>query len=216
MDNNIQNTLSSINKLYDKQTYLDMYGSTVVMFIFLTLFFWVIAHYLWIGTDSQVQLQELASLWLRVLGGVTMAIATGIFLQKAHHQQNLLIISLFSIPVFTISIYLYGSYKSNHFLAPNNFVTLYLFNKVNTAFFSTICVAICCGSFLWELSKQMHRGKNNHLKFALLGVLIALTSAILASSKNGVGISLILLSLAVLCGLYLFIRNRQLNINYAI
>jgi len=37
MDNNIQNTLSSINKLYDKQTYLDMYGSTVVMFIFLTL-----------------------------------------------------------------------------------------------------------------------------------------------------------------------------------
>ena len=37
MDNNIQNTLSSINKLYDKQTYLDMYGSTVVLFIFLTL-----------------------------------------------------------------------------------------------------------------------------------------------------------------------------------
>ena len=37
MDNNIQNSLSSINKLYDKQTYLDMYGATVVMFIFLTL-----------------------------------------------------------------------------------------------------------------------------------------------------------------------------------
>ena len=37
MDNNIQNTLSRINKLYDKQTYLDMYGATVVMFIFLTL-----------------------------------------------------------------------------------------------------------------------------------------------------------------------------------
>jgi hypothetical protein len=45
MDNNIQNSLSSINKLYDKQTYLDMYGATVVMFIFLTLFVFFLYTY---------------------------------------------------------------------------------------------------------------------------------------------------------------------------
>jgi hypothetical protein len=190
--------------------------SSLPLFIFLILFFWVIAHYLWIGTDSQVQLKELTSLWLRVLGGITMAIATGIFLQRAHHLQKLLLISFFSIPIFTILFYLYGSYKSHYFLIPNDFVGLYLANKVNTAFFSVICVAIGCASFLWGLLTQIPKGKNNYFKFALLGALISLMSAVLASSKNGVGISLVLLSFAALCGLYIIIRNQQLNIKYAI
>jgi hypothetical protein len=34
----MQNTSDYVNKIYDKMTYLDMYGSTVVLFIFITLF----------------------------------------------------------------------------------------------------------------------------------------------------------------------------------
>jgi hypothetical protein len=164
--------------------------SAIPLFIFLALFIWVISHYLWIGTDSLVQLKELKSIWLRVLGSTAMAIATGIYLQQVRHRQKLLIICFLSIPIFTICYYLYGSYKSHHLLIPNDFVGLYLINKVNVAFFSVICVAICCASFLWGLLTQNTNSKNNYFKFALFGVVIALTSAILASSKNGVGISL--------------------------
>ena len=185
--------------------------SAIPIFTFLTLFFWVIAHYLWVGTDLQVQLKELTSLWLRVLGGVSMAMATGIYLQRVRHQQTLLTISFFSIPIFTICYYLFGSYKDHHFLLPNDFVGLYLINKVNTAFFSVICVGICCASFLWGLLPQTPKRKNNYFKFALVGVVIALMSAILASSKNGVGISLLLLSLAILWGLYFVSRSQRLN-----
>jgi hypothetical protein len=34
----MQNTSEYVNKIYDKMTYLDMYGSTVVLFICITLF----------------------------------------------------------------------------------------------------------------------------------------------------------------------------------
>jgi len=190
--------------------------SAIPLFIFLALFIWVISHYLWIGTDSQVQLKELKSIWLRVLGSAGMAIAMGIYLQQVRHRQKLLMISFLSIPIFTICYYLYGSYKSHHLLIPNDFVGLYLINKVNVAFFSVICVAICCASFLWGLLTQNTNSKNNYFKFALFGVVIALTSAILASSKNGVGISLMLLSLTVLCGFFVVIKDKRFNVNNTI
>ena len=190
--------------------------SAIPVFIFLALFFWVIAHYLWIGADSQVQLKELTSLWLRVLGGVLMAMATGIFLQRVRQQQTLLMISFFSIPIFTIGYYLFASYKSHYFMVPNDFVGLYLINKVNVAFFSVICTGICCASFLWVLLPYTHNQESNHFKFTLFGVVIALMSGILASSKNGVGISIVLLVLAVLCGLYFIIRNQRSKVKSTI
>ena len=42
INGNIDNTLDFINKTYDNLSYFDMYGNSVIMFIFITLFVFVV------------------------------------------------------------------------------------------------------------------------------------------------------------------------------
>jgi len=184
--------------------------STLPIYIFLTLFVWVLAHCLWIGTDSKVQFHELRSLWVRVFAAATMAIACGVFIQQTEKPKRLLILAFYSIPIFTFIYYLYGSFKSHHFLLPNDFVGLYLINKVNVAFTAAIGVSVSIAILLYGYLNQQS-SKNKHFQWALLGILICLLSATLASSKNGIAISLILLCFAVVYGVLIGLLGKSLK-----
>jgi len=184
--------------------------SAFPIYIFLTLFIWVIAHYLWIGVDQIVQFKELKSLWIRVFAAVTMAIACGIFIQQSQKPKKLLFLAFYTIPIFTILHYFYGSFKSNHFLLPNNFVGQYLINKINVAFMAVIGVSVSVAILIYGYMNKKS-SNNRDVKWPFIGILICLVSAILASSKNGIGISVILLFLAIVYGLSLGFLRKSLK-----
>lgn len=171
--------------------------SAVPLAIYLLLFIWILTHYFLFTSNKELQLFELKSLWLRVIAGSVMAIALVIFLQEEIHKRQLFISSVFSISVFTVLFYFYGCYKSQHFITPNDFVGLFLINKVNAAFMAVIGVSVSCANLLWNIRTLNDPLNNSKYKLAIFGVVISIFSAVVASSKNGVAISLFLILLSV-------------------
>lgn len=62
MNDNISNTLDKLNLLYDNQTYFDLYGSTIMIFIFLTLFVFFFYTYFQIIQQKQYIINNWANL----------------------------------------------------------------------------------------------------------------------------------------------------------
>jgi hypothetical protein len=56
--------------------------SSIPIYIFSTIFLWVIVHFLFLVKNYSVQLHELTSLWIRVLGGGIIGVTIGIHLQR--------------------------------------------------------------------------------------------------------------------------------------
>lgn len=163
--------------------------------IFLLIFPWVIFHYVSFSIANEIELNDLKTLWLRCFLGVLMGISINLVIRTRPEFQKYFPIAFFGMSFSVVSVYVYQSSLHHQFLSPAIFLGSYLFdgNKVGTAFFSVIDVAVGCG-YLIYLKKNSNKTFKERLNsviafFILIG--ISLSSSLIANSKNGVAIGLI-------------------------
>ena len=183
--------------------------SVIPLGIFYIIFVWVLVHFFLFSSNYQVQLHELTSLWMRVLGVIIIGTSMGIYLQREVNQQNLFFMAFYSTPLFVCSYFLYTSMIGGHLLDPRVFLVNFLGNKINAAFMSVIGVTIALAYFLFSTNQLQTKSNKIHLSFIFIGILISLVSAILVSTKNGIGVSLILIFFALCCQIYINIKNKN-------
>ena len=176
------------------------------------LLLWVIVHYLFFAQESQQELIEIKSLWVRVLCGMLIATAMGVFIRQPSRMNNLFILSFFGMSISIVAVYLVNSYKLDHLLTPSEFyVFLFDRNKVGAAFFSTVDLAVGYAS----LSYLFYADNIRHAFVKSVGVILlmalSLSASVIANSKNGVGIGAILLTIFVITILIAILRNKPFN-----
>lgn len=162
-----------------------------------SLLLWVIVHYYFFSEEPQLELIEIKSLWLRIFCGMLIATAMGIIMRKPSAMNGLFILSFFGMSISVVAVYIFSSYRLSHFLTPDEFLTNFLFdrNKIGVAFFSTVDLAIGCASLSYFICTDNIRYYFIKLTGIILLVTLALSSSVMANSKNGVGIGVILLML---------------------
>jgi hypothetical protein len=186
--------------------------SAIPIYIFSTIFLWVLFHFLFIVNDYSVQLKELTSLWVRVLGVAIIGIAMGIYLQQIKNKASYFFLFFFTIPCYTILYFLFECYKSGILIEPKVFVGAHLKNKIDAAFAAVIGVTICVVYILWGANRSNSRSKPYKWWLSILGISISLLSAVIAESKNGISISCFILILGIFSWFFLIVKQHQISI----
>jgi hypothetical protein len=137
--------------------------------------------------------------WLRSIAGVIIAIALATAVKQVKKIRFPLLLSISVIPLINLGVYAYQSLLKGVLIPPNEFVTRFLFNKIEAAFFGGIATAICLALLLKNLFKKQKF--NNFVVEVILWtcVLLFAISSLISSSKNGVAISLGLIALFLTC-----------------
>ena len=174
-----------------------------------TLLLWVAVHYYFFSQEPQLQLIELKSLWVRVFCGMLIATAMGVFIRQQSRMNNLFILSFFGMSISIVAVYLFNSYKLNNFLTPSEFfIFLFDHNKVGAAFFSSVDLALGCAS----LSYLFYAVNAGHTFLKSVGITLlmafSLSAAVIANSKNGIGIGSIVLVIFLVLILISILRNK--------
>lgn len=180
------------------------------------LFLWVGVHYFFFSLDPALEMKELKGIWLRSFGGVVMAITLGFAIKQSNNLKVIFLLALTFTSLINLGVYGYHSFLRGHPLQPNEFVTRYLFNKIEAAFFGSVAIGVFLAQAFRILSRKQNL-KNSAILFLLYLCcpLLAISSAI-SSSKNGVAISLGLIGLFFVCVTYLsFVRDGQ-RLKYSI
>jgi hypothetical protein len=178
------------------------------------LFLWVGIHYLFFSLDTVLELREIKGIWLRSFGGIVIAIVVGIAFQKFKKIRVLFLLSLVLVPLINLTVYVYQSILQERIIQPNDFVTQYLFNKIETAFFGSVAIGALLAYALSLLSKKQNLITATKL-FALYATCMLLAlSSVISSSKNGVAVSLGLIGLYCICMVYLSIFRTGQRIKY--
>ena len=179
------------------------------------LLLWVLAHYFFFARDPQLQFIELKSLWLRVFAGMLIATAMGVLIRKSDRVNGLFIAAFFGMSISVVAVYCFNSINLGYLLSPTEFLNQFLFdkNKVGTAFFSVVDLAVGCASltYIFYNDSVKHNIVKSVATLTLMGLSIA--ASIMANSKNGVGIGLIVLALFMTCifaGLFFGKRHKKL------
>ncbi len=185
--------------LWDKKKSLSINNAFIPVTLVLTLFLWVLVHYLFFSLNPVIELNEIKGFWLRSIAGVIIAIALATAVKKIRKIRIPLLLSISVIPLINLGVYAYQSLLKGALIPPNEFVTKFLFNKIETAFFGGIATAVCLAILLKHLFKKQ---KFNNLiaEFVLLiFILLFAISSLVSSSKNGVAISLGLITFFTIC-----------------
>ncbi len=108
---------------------------------------------------------------------------------------------MFAVPMINIGAYLYLSLLEGKLLLPEEFVWRFYFKKIEAGFYGVLAIAVACANIFWAML-QKHFVWTSIIYWGI-GAAIALISAMLANSKNGVagGVGLCLLLI-----LFLIIR----------
>ena len=186
--------------------------SAIPLYIFSTIFLWVLLHFLFLVNDYSIQLKELTSLWARVLGVVIIGVAMGIYLQQIKNKTHYFFVFFFTIPIYTIFYFLFECYKSGILIDPKIFVGAHLKNKIDAAFASVIGVTICIVYILWSANPSNSGLKAYKWWLSILGISASLLSVVIAESKNGVSISCFILSLGIFSWFFLIVKNHQVSL----
>jgi hypothetical protein len=192
--------------LWDKKKSLSINKSLIPVTLVLTLFLWVSVHYLFFSLNPAIELNEIKGLWLRSIAGVIIAIALATAVKQFRMIRIPLLLSISVIPLINLGVYAYQSLLKGALIPPNEFVTRFLFNKIEAAFFGSISTAICLALLLKHLFKKQKF--NNLVAEVILWtfVLLFAISSLISSSKNGVAISLGLIAFFTLCLINLGVR----------
>ena len=150
-----------------------------------SLFFWVIIHYFAFSLNPALEASEIQSLWARSLLAAIMAIGVRISIAKYPGLQPYFFAALWVVPLINLGAYVYVSWKAGHFLLPNQFVTAFTFKKIEAAFYGVLAVSIACANLIYWFGKSDPQKKMIVTAWSL-GIAIAMASAIVASTKNGV------------------------------
>lgn len=208
--------LSGLFYIWSKRSAL-VIDRTFLPLIFIgALFLWVGIHYLFFSLDPVLELREIKGIWLRSFGGIVIAIVVGIAFQKFKKIRVLFLLSMVLVPLINLTVYVYQSILKDRILQPNEFVTQYLFNKIEAAFFGSVAVGILLAYALTLLLKKTNLITATKLFSIYVSCLLIALSSVISSSKNGVAVSLGLIGLYCLCMVYLSIFRTGQRIKYFI
>ncbi len=167
-----------------------------------SLFVWAIIHFTFFSLDRALELQELKSIWFRALAASIIAIGLSIALMSDSRLKPYFFISLFIVPLINLGAYIYFSYKNGSLLLPVDFVSIFIFKKIEAAFFGVISISIACANLIYLLSKKFDKNTLLSVICWFIGIALAIVSSIVANTKNGVAIALGLCLLFVMTLIY--------------
>lgn len=145
----------SISYLASRDNKLLFNKTLAPLLLLIAIFIWVIIHFLFFSMNPDLELKEIRSLWLRAGFGVIIAVALAFIVKESPWGKTGFFVALSFTPVINLAVYGYQSYLYGIIISPNNFVTNFLFNKIEAAFFGTIAVAAFLGwSFSCLVKKQ--------------------------------------------------------------
>lgn len=195
------------SKFFRHRKFFDIFP----LVLFSLIFIWAILHFIFFSLNPVLEWQELTSLWLRAFAGAIIAIGLSISLRINPFLKPYFFISLFIVSCINLGAYLYLSYKDSSFILPVDFVTAFVFKKIEAAFFGVIAIAIACANLVYVMSKQFNKRQALIIFLWFLGITIAIVSSLVANTKNGVAIALGLCFLLSLTLVFktLFSRNHS-------
>ncbi len=159
------------------------------------MFIWVLIHYIGFSQDFVLQSQELTSTWLRAMLASIIGAAAGLALRDHPIRSQFLWAGLLSSFIYLLIHYLGAYTQSGLVFMPNYYFSSPFGNKINAVLMGNLFISAICGcaaDFLKQ--KQIHLSWGIYL-FWLLGTLTILFSfTTIIDTRNGIGISLILIS----------------------
>jgi hypothetical protein len=173
------------------------------LLLFSLLFIWALIHFFLFSLNPELSLKEIKSVWVRALLASITAIGVSIALRRNHAMRPYFFISLFAISWINLGAYLWVSYEAKKFILPYDFVVLFVFKKIEAAFFGVIAIAIACANIVYLMAKKLDRKTIAIISIWFLGITSAILSSIVANTKNGVAVAL---GLCVLLGIILLYR----------
>ena len=179
------------------------------LYLVLSLFVWVGIHYLFFSLNPALELSEIKGLWVRSFAGCIMAVGFGISLSQHAHLRKYFYISIFAVPLENVSAYLYNSYLLGKFLGPAEFYR-FIFTKIESAYFGGIAIAIAVANLIFLFSSELKKPPYSLFALYFTGIALALLSAILSNTKNGIAIGL---GLCMVLSLAIFVKT-FLNFKY--
>jgi len=174
-----------------------------LFFLFL-LFAWPLLHYVLFSLNPALELQELKSIWMRGFIGAVTAIGLSIALRLNPHLKPYFFVSLFAVSWINLAAYSYLSYEAGAFLLPADFVSKFVFKKIEAAFFGVIAISIACANLVTLLYQKPNKKLFFYIALWFFAITTAIISSLVANTKNGVATAL---GLCVLLGLTLMYRT---------
>ena len=185
--------------------------NTTPLILIYCLPIWVLIHYYFFAQESDLQWLEIKSLWVRVVAGMLIATAMGVLIRKPDRINSLFIFAFFGMSFSILAVYLYQSFQVMHLLSPNEFLDKFLFdrNKVGVAFFSVVDLAVGCAAITYVFNCD--NIKNYLFKVLVISFLMScsIAAAVIANSKNGVGIGVITVGFFIATITFQMLRNRS-------
>lgn len=175
------------------------------------LFVWVVIHYFFFSLNPTLEAQEIRSLWLRSL--LCAVIALGLRISLANHPvlQPYFFAALWIVPIINIAAYGYLSIEAGNLLRPNDFVWAFVFKKIEAAFYGVLAVSIACANLFYWSNKAANPNSIRAMIIWGIAIVIAVLSALLANTKNGIAGTLGLCALLalIITARLLLIRQRS-------
>lgn len=167
------------------------------LILLILLFVWVLIHYFFFSLNPTLEAQEIRSLWLRSL--LCAIIAIGLRISLANHTvlQPYFFAALWIVPFINIGAYGYLSIEAGKLLHPSDFVWAFVFKKIEAALYGVLAVSIACANLFYWSNKTTNPNTIRVMIIWVIGILIAVSSALLANTKNGVAGALGLCALLV-------------------
>ncbi len=193
----------AISYLASRANTLQFNKTLVPLLLLMALLIWVIIHFLFFSMNPDLELKEIRSFWLRSGCGVIIAVALAFIFKESCCGKIYFLVGLSFTPLINLGVYGYQSYLRGAIIMPNDFVTIFLFNKIEAAFFGSIAIAVFLGwSFSCLVKKQSFKNLAVELILFLACFLFAISSLV-SASKNGVVVSVGLF--ALFCGTLFFL-----------
>lgn len=157
------------------------------LWLLLSLFFWVVIHLNFFSLNFQLELKEVKTLWARAILGAVLAIALSIVLQNRENLRAYFFAALFIVSLINIGAYLYLSAIEGSFITFFNFVSTFVFKKIEAAYFGVLAISVACGNLVYLLQTPASRRRSTVIAWWLVGIAVALMASIINITKNGIG-----------------------------
>ena len=127
----------------------------IPILLLICLLIWVVTHLIFFSYDFELELKQFISLWLRAIAGIIIGFSLGFTLRVNSGGRRLFFVALFATSLINLAVYIYQSYIQGIWIAPNSFVTVYYFNKIEAAYFGAIAIAISAAQILLTLKQKL-------------------------------------------------------------
>lgn len=176
-----------------------------------SLFLWVIIHYFAFSLNPELEASEIQSLWARAFLAAMMAIGVRISIATHPGLQPYFFAAFWVIPAINLGAYAYLSWEEGRWLSHFEFVVGFVFKKIEAGFFGVLAIAIACAHISYFFSEAHDRMTRNHaLVYGVygVGISVALVSALVTGTKNGIATGLGLCALLALVMVYRGLSHR--------